>query len=197
MSNEKAVIKVLSGLAEGLQKGITTLQHAIDVQEAKAQGEKEPKEPKQKRTKRTKSGVDMSCRHEGCNNRSKGPRFGFYCEEHVKEHKKGKKSAAPKKPKAEKAEKGSFSAAKMRCRFVDADGTRCRAKSKGPRFGFYCEEHVAEHKKGGKKAKKAIDKANKVAAEILARTPGTAAVAPEAPAPAPVAAPAPAPIDGK
>jgi len=27
---------------------------------------------------------DMSCRHPGCKNRSKGPRFRFLCEEHLK-----------------------------------------------------------------------------------------------------------------
>ena len=28
--------------------------------------------------------VDMSCRYPGCKNRSKGPRFRFLCEEHLK-----------------------------------------------------------------------------------------------------------------
>ena len=28
--------------------------------------------------------LDMKCRHPGCKNRSKGPRFHFLCEEHLK-----------------------------------------------------------------------------------------------------------------
>jgi hypothetical protein len=31
---------------------------------------------------------DMSCRYPGCKNRSKGPRFRFFCEEHLKLPKK-------------------------------------------------------------------------------------------------------------
>jgi hypothetical protein len=31
---------------------------------------------------------DMSCRYPGCKNRSKGPRFRFLCEEHLKLSKK-------------------------------------------------------------------------------------------------------------
>jgi hypothetical protein len=31
---------------------------------------------------------DMSCRYRGCKNRSKGPRFRFLCEEHLKLPKK-------------------------------------------------------------------------------------------------------------
>jgi hypothetical protein len=31
---------------------------------------------------------DMSCRYPGCKNRSKGPRFRFLCEEHLKLPKK-------------------------------------------------------------------------------------------------------------
>lgn len=30
----------------------------------------------------------------------------------------------------------------MRCRYVPADGQRCAARSKGPRFKFLCVEHV-------------------------------------------------------
>ena len=32
--------------------------------------------------------LDMSCRYPGCKNRSKGPRFRFLCEEHLKLPKK-------------------------------------------------------------------------------------------------------------
>ena len=35
--------------------------------------------PKQKRARRT---LDMSCRAEGCPNRSGGPRAGFFCDQH-------------------------------------------------------------------------------------------------------------------
>jgi len=37
---------------------------------------------------RSGSKRDMSCRYPGCKNRSKGPRFRFLCEEHVKLPKK-------------------------------------------------------------------------------------------------------------
>jgi hypothetical protein len=36
------------------------------------------------RTGRRGGARDMSCRVKGCTNRSKGPRFGFMCEEHRK-----------------------------------------------------------------------------------------------------------------
>ncbi|HUJ25511.1 MAG TPA: hypothetical protein VLW85_05810 [Myxococcales bacterium] len=32
--------------------------------------------------------LDMRCRHPGCKNRSKGPRFHFLCEEHLRSAKK-------------------------------------------------------------------------------------------------------------
>jgi hypothetical protein len=32
--------------------------------------------------------LDMKCRHPGCKNRSKGPRFHFLCEEHLKSARK-------------------------------------------------------------------------------------------------------------
>ena len=36
---------------------------------------------------------DMSCRYPGCKNRSKGPRFRFLCEEHLKLPKKEQAAA--------------------------------------------------------------------------------------------------------
>jgi hypothetical protein len=39
-------------------------------------------------TKRRGRKRDMSCRYPGCKNRSKGPRFRFLCEEHLKLPKK-------------------------------------------------------------------------------------------------------------
>jgi hypothetical protein len=37
--------------------------------------------------------LDMSCRVAGCKNTSKGPRFGFMCEEHAKLSKKDQQAA--------------------------------------------------------------------------------------------------------
>jgi hypothetical protein len=39
---------------------------------------------------------DMSCRYPGCKNRSKGPRFRFLCEEHLKLPKKEREKALAK-----------------------------------------------------------------------------------------------------
>ena len=39
---------------------------------------------------------DMSSRYQGCKNRSKGPRFRFFCEKHVKLPKKEQESALAK-----------------------------------------------------------------------------------------------------
>jgi hypothetical protein len=38
--------------------------------------------------------LDMSCRVEGCKNRSRGPRYGFICEEHLKSLSKKQQEAA-------------------------------------------------------------------------------------------------------
>jgi hypothetical protein len=38
--------------------------------------------------------LDMSCRVEGCPNTSKGPRFGFMCEDHLKKLSKKEQQAA-------------------------------------------------------------------------------------------------------
>ena len=39
---------------------------------------------------------DMSCRYPGCPNRSKGPRFRFFCEKHLKLPKKEQDAALEK-----------------------------------------------------------------------------------------------------
>jgi len=39
---------------------------------------------------------DMSCRYPGCKNRSKGPRFRFFCEKHLKLPKKEQQAALAK-----------------------------------------------------------------------------------------------------
>jgi len=39
---------------------------------------------------------DMSCRYPGCKNRSKGPRFRFLCEKHLKLPKKEQEAALAK-----------------------------------------------------------------------------------------------------
>jgi hypothetical protein len=40
--------------------------------------------------------LDMRCRHPGCRSRSKGPRFSFLCEEHLKVPKKRLKAEVEK-----------------------------------------------------------------------------------------------------
>jgi len=40
--------------------------------------------------------LDMRCHYPGCKNRSKGPRFRFLCEEHLKLPKKEQKAALAK-----------------------------------------------------------------------------------------------------
>src|SRR5947208_13021664 len=40
--------------------------------------------------------LDMRCRYPGCKNRSKGPRFGFLCEEHLKLPKREVRAAIEK-----------------------------------------------------------------------------------------------------
>jgi hypothetical protein len=44
--------------------------------------------------------LDMSCRYPGCKNRSKGPRFRFLCEEHLKLPKAQQNAALAKAAKA-------------------------------------------------------------------------------------------------
>ena len=39
---------------------------------------------------------DMSCRYPGCKNQSKGPRFRFFCEKHIKLPKKEQEAALAK-----------------------------------------------------------------------------------------------------
>ena len=39
---------------------------------------------------------DMSCRYPGCKNRSKGPRFRFFCEKHLQVPKKKQEAALAK-----------------------------------------------------------------------------------------------------
>jgi len=48
------------------------------------------------RARRSTAGrkLDMNCRVEGCKNRSRGPRFGFICEEHLKSLSKKQQEAA-------------------------------------------------------------------------------------------------------
>ncbi len=38
--------------------------------------------------------LDMNCRVDGCKNRSRGPRYGFICEEHLKSLSKKQQEAA-------------------------------------------------------------------------------------------------------
>ena len=47
--------------------------------------------------------LDMRCRVPGCRNRSKGPRFGFICDDHRKKLSKKAQQAAREKWKAKQA----------------------------------------------------------------------------------------------
>ena len=47
--------------------------------------------------------LDMSCRVPGCRNRSKGPRFGFICDDHRKKLSKKKQQAVRDRWNARKA----------------------------------------------------------------------------------------------
>ena len=49
--------------------------------------------------------LDMSCRVAGCPNKSKGPRFGFICEDHLKKLGKKEQQAARDAWKAKHAKK--------------------------------------------------------------------------------------------
>ena len=46
--------------------------------------------------------LDMSCRVAGCKNRSRGPRFGFICDDHRRKLSKGDQAAAREAWKAKK-----------------------------------------------------------------------------------------------
>ena len=47
-----------------------------------------------KKSARSGKKLDMNCRVAGCKNKSRGPRFGFICDEHRKKLNKGEQQAA-------------------------------------------------------------------------------------------------------
>jgi len=47
-----------------------------------------------RRTSRAGRKLDMSCRVAGCKNKSRGPRFGFICDDHMKSMSKKEQVAA-------------------------------------------------------------------------------------------------------
>jgi len=51
---------------------------------AKARGARGPRPATRRIRKLRGRKLDMRCRYAGCKNRSKGPRFSFHCEEHLK-----------------------------------------------------------------------------------------------------------------
>ena len=53
-------------------------------------------------SRRTGRKLDMSCRVEGCKNMSRGPRFGFICDDHRKKLSKKDQAAAREAFKAQK-----------------------------------------------------------------------------------------------
>ena len=73
---------------------------------------------------------DMSCRHPGCKNRSKGPRFSYLCEDHLKD----KAKPAKKAPKVAKAAKGKKGAA------AKAEHKAAQAESKAEEKKAHAEE---------------------------------------------------------
>ncbi len=72
----------------------------IGAQPAKAKAVAAPKAARVSRRKGKK--LDMSCRVAGCKNRSRGPRFGFICDEHRKKLNKAAQAAAREAWKAKK-----------------------------------------------------------------------------------------------
>ena len=58
--------------------------------------------PKQRKSRLRGKKLDMSCRVDGCKNRSRGPRFGFICDEHRKKLSKKEQEAARLAWKAKK-----------------------------------------------------------------------------------------------
>ena len=57
----------------------------VAAQLAGARPAKQPAAPKAARKSRLRGKkLDMSCRVAGCKNKSRGPRFGFICDEHRK-----------------------------------------------------------------------------------------------------------------
>ena len=57
---------------------------------------------KQRKSSRRGKKLDMSCRVAGCKNRSRGPRFGFICDEHGNKLSKKEQEAARLAWKAKK-----------------------------------------------------------------------------------------------
>ena len=56
-----------------------------------------------RRTSRAGRKLDMSCRVAGCKNKSRGPRFGFICDDHLKSLSKKEQVAARDAWKAKRA----------------------------------------------------------------------------------------------
>lgn len=55
------------------------------------------------RRRKPRGPLDMRCRVEGCKNLSRGPRFGFICDEHLKSLSKKQQQEAREKYKAQRA----------------------------------------------------------------------------------------------
>ena len=82
-SIESLVAQLVDHLAERLSKQLGTGKAAKG---SKAGGKRA--------SSRSGKKLDMSCRVAGCKNRSRGPRFGFICDEHRKKLSKGEQAAA-------------------------------------------------------------------------------------------------------
>jgi hypothetical protein len=85
---EMTEAKISAGLAG---RGAIHVSHAIAGTTPKRRGRPPknaalalPAASSAKATKKSKIKRDMHCRVEGCKNRSKGPGFGYMCEEHMK-----------------------------------------------------------------------------------------------------------------
>lgn len=64
----------------------------------------------------------------------------------------------PKEKGKDKTKPNGVKKRDMRCKGVLGNGQRCRARSKGPRFRYLCEEHLSGAKRGVKTAKKKREK---------------------------------------
>ncbi|OHD18529.1 MAG: hypothetical protein A2Y38_13950 [Spirochaetes bacterium GWB1_59_5] len=100
------------------------------------------------------------------------------------------KAAKAVKANVAKTTKGTTkSAAAMRCRKTKSDGTQCKARSKGPRFKFLCEEHLKTAAQAAARSvasKKAAKKkpAKKIAKKVVAKKAAPKKTAPVKAAPA-------------
>ena len=86
MAKNTSIESLVEQLVDRLAERIT-LQLGGSVKTGKVAGGK-------RKSSRSGKKLDMSCRVPGCKNRSRGPRFGFICDDHRKKLSKGDQAAA-------------------------------------------------------------------------------------------------------